>query len=58
LTLYPLEKSYVEAHQLIALHQLSRPHGAIYAVTKQDRLTEDVIQTFVRWLQQQLEHSD
>lgn len=54
LTLYPLEKSYVETHQLIALPQLSSPHGAIYAVTKLGRLQEEPIHRFITWLDQQL----
>ena len=50
LALFPLERSYVQSHHLIAIPELHLPYGHIYAVAREGRLKDESIQTFLHWM--------
>ncbi|MBP8005457.1 MAG: LysR family transcriptional regulator [Acinetobacter sp.] len=55
LALYPIENTAIKNEQLVAVGPAISGYGEIYAVTKQGRLQEQAIQTFLAWLIQRLQ---
>ena len=55
LALHPIENAAIKNKQLVAIGSAISGYGKIYAVTKQGRLQEQAIQTFLAWLIQRLQ---
>ena len=55
LALHPIENAAIKNEQLVTVGPAISGYGEIYAVTKQGRLQEQAIQTFLAWLIQRLQ---